>query len=188
MLERFPSRTPAVCTIHAMLASSAFRDYEASPFTWDLTVDPTSVRSRYTSELQWAAPYALTEPATTPAMRAIMVRCLNIQLLVEIDIPASNGTFVTVHDVLHCIYRHLRTQITPEEYDNMTKKTDPTQLEAVIQSYEARYRAIVGDDAARQLEKLKGLKRIDLLARCTRFTGLSPTDRPDEFYILPAPL
>ena len=64
---------------------------------------------------------------------------------------------------------------------------DSVQLEAVIQSYEARYRAIVDDDAVRELEKKKGLKRIDLLTN-RRFTGLASTHRPDEFNILPAPL
>ena len=185
-----PPPPSPVCETHPILVLTSFSDRETSLFLWNLVADPTSIRARHAPQPQpqYAVPYTLTEAATNPYMRAISIMYPAVPIPLKIDIPASNGHFVTVHDVLHCIYRHLRIPLTRQEYEEIEGKVDSEYLEAIIQAYEARYRAIEGDDAVRQLEKQKGLKRIDMLTNQTLFTGLAPTGKPDEFIMRTDPL
>ena len=91
-------------------------------------------------------------------------------------------------DVLRCIYRHLRIPLSPQEYEGIKAEVDAGHLEAITRAYEARYRAVVGDDAVRQLERQKGLKRVDMLMNQTLFMGLAPTNKPGEFIMRTGPL
>ncbi|KAK7682337.1 hypothetical protein QCA50_014542 [Cerrena zonata] len=162
--------------MHFMLSAPAFAAHATPPLDWNVTIDPMFV---YATPLHSTVPYASLEPATIPHEKAITIRCP--QLLWNIDVNALNNRRVTVHDVFHTIYRNLRTPITHEEYENMA--ADPENLEAVIRAYEARYRAIRDDPAARKLEKGKGLKRVDMLTTHVMFAGLSATDKPNEFIL-----
>lgn len=171
-----PFKLPPLIEIHTMLSTSAFTSPSNSPFDWDLTTEPRFLRTEHS---QVVLPYALTEPAVSPYTEAITIR--SQRLLWKIDVVASHGIRVTVHDVFHAIYHNLRTPITLGEYNSM--KADPQNLKTIIQAYEARYRAITDDPAARELEKKKGIKRIDMLTKHVKFAGLSATEKPNEFVL-----
>ena len=184
-----PPSLPPVFETHPVLILTSYRDHENSPFSWNLTVDPTSIRARHALRPQYAVPYTLMEAVTNPYMQNITIMCHTVPLPMRIDVPASaNGHFVTVHDVLRCIYRYLRIPLSPQEYEKIKAEVDAGHLEAIIQAYEARYRTVIGDDAVKQRERQKGLKRIDMLTNQTLFMGLAPTNKPGEFIMRTGPL
>lgn len=60
--------------------------------------------------------------------------------------------------------------------------SDRHKEEEITRAYEARYRAI-SNDSAREQEKAKGLKRVDVLTKSVIFSGLSLGDRPNEYML-----
>ncbi|KAK7682338.1 hypothetical protein QCA50_014543 [Cerrena zonata] len=183
--QRGHARTPSplsLAQIHAILCSSSFDNPTGpAPFNWDVTLDTHHIRAAHPdprSALQYAlSDDALAQPAVLPNVKAIVVRCQHLPW--KVDVVASNGSYVTVHDVLHSVYRNLRMAISMDEYTGVVGGDRQKQTD-ITRAYESRYRAMA-NDSAREEEKKKGLKRVDVLMKFVKFSGLSLGDRPNEF-------
>lgn len=108
-----------------------------------------------------------------PAMGELTI--ISSELPWKVEVKASNGTYVTVQDVLHAVYRNLRTPMSDAELTLACKNPKVTAA-AVDDAYKLRYRSI-RDPNMRQVEKDKGCKRVDVLMKSVTFAGLSPTDK-----------
>ena len=104
----------------------------------------------------------LAAPATSPPL-AQMTLC-SAQLPWAIAVRPTPSTspgsrFVSVADVLAALYTTLRTQIRREEWEALPR------VDEVKRAYEARCRAA---GAYRETEKMKGVRRVDVLCGRTR--------------------
>ncbi|KAJ3986325.1 hypothetical protein F5890DRAFT_1504501 [Lentinula detonsa] len=84
--------------------------------------------------------------------------------------PASNVAYVTVLDVLHGIYRYLRSTSSERNFQALS----PDKQRRVTNAYNYRWQRCQ-IPAEREVEQKKGVKEIDFLADSTVFWGLSPT-------------
>ncbi|EIW78106.1 hypothetical protein CONPUDRAFT_36415, partial [Coniophora puteana RWD-64-598 SS2] len=110
--------------------------------------------------------HALREPATNPPMAALTLKCEMLPWQLTIW-PSGGASVVTVSDVLEQLYRFLRLGATAEEY-----KALPSQAhrDAVAEAYRAR--CMRAGAASFEIERRKGLKRVDFLVGHTKFLGL----------------
>jgi hypothetical protein len=132
---------------------------------------------------------ALHEPATTPPQPFIQIF---IQTHVSpdhrhpfwtCDVRATNMRYVTVADVLEGLYKSLRANITPPEFQTLSEK----DRMYATQAYQRRYRRLRdADPYLSEKEKNRGMKRIDFLMGRIRFGGLSERRQPHEFDLLVA--
>ena len=113
-------------------------------------------------------PHVLNEPATNPPIPSMIVRCQRLPW--KITILPTNTKHVTVRDVFDGIYRSLRHTVLEAEFQCLPAEA----IYSVNNAYSRRYKRI-SDPRVRELEKSKGLKRIDFLGEHTLFTGLSST-------------
>ncbi|KAJ7501924.1 hypothetical protein B0H11DRAFT_2368827 [Mycena galericulata] len=87
-----------------------------------------------------------------------------------IPVASSNGRFVTLSDILNSLYRTLRINITPAEFNALgTQKL----MRSVSQTYARRYERLRGTRGYSE-EKRQGVKRIDFLMGVHKFRGISP--------------
>ena len=83
-----------------------------------------------------------------------------------------------MEDVLSSLYRSLRTNITPSEFNTLQSPTD--RLRAT-RAYEQRYRRQRSVRVYEE-EKRGGMKRIDFLMGHTQLLGISnESRRPEEW-------
>jgi hypothetical protein len=104
--------------------------------------------------------------------------------------PQPEGKpYVSVHDVLATLYAALRTPLTPAEFGALPAAQQAT----VAAAFNARVAMAAtavgnsGDAAARERERAKGVKRIDLLSAAGRtvFAGLGATRKgAPEMWVL----
>jgi len=92
-------------------------------------------------------------------------------------IHASNGRYVTLGDVFGTLYHNLRVNITEPEFSSLADKRKPTQ------AYEERYKRLRSRRAFEE-EKRRGMKRVDLLKKHTRFLALVNSGRLPEEWLL----
>jgi hypothetical protein len=146
---------------------------------YDLTLDPLSITSLTGQRL---SSRALAEPATHPPLHALTLTCRALPWAIPVA-SASNkpDSFVSVADVLHALSRALRQPISPTEYAQLLS---PTEQRRVNEAFERRYRRLASDPPAYQVEKLKGVKRVDFLMGKTRFLGLSWTSTGPDVWEL----
>ena len=114
-------------------------------------------------------PHALNELATSPPIPSMVIRCSHLPW--TITIVPTNTKYVTVRDVFDGIYRSLRLAVLEAEFQCLPSAV---ARYSVNNAYTRRYKRLV-DPKAHELEKTKGLKRVDFLGERTRFTGLSST-------------
>ena len=114
-------------------------------------------------------PHVLNEPATTPPIPSMVIRCPHLPWTITI-LPTTTK-HVTVRDVFDGIYRSLRQAVLEAEFQCIP--SDDAKY-SVNNAYTRRYNR-VDDPQTRELEKRKGLKRVDFLGERTLFTGLSST-------------
>ncbi|EDR00405.1 uncharacterized protein LACBIDRAFT_295783 [Laccaria bicolor S238N-H82] len=119
----------------------------------------------------------LTEPATTPVLRKLSI--VSEHLPWTISISASNGSYVTVGDVLEGVYNALQKNITPGEYSSLSSHNK----RRAAQAYEQRYRRHRSSQAY-DLEKRGGMKRVDFLMGRTKFWGLAMTSHGSHMWQL----
>ena len=102
----------------------------------------------------------VAEPATNPPLPALAIICEHLPWTITIT-PTPNAIwtapFVTVGDVLHALHRALCLGVTDPELNVL----GPAQRDRVHDAYVRRYRRAPG--AARDMEKAKGIKRVDYL-------------------------
>lgn len=93
---------------------------------------------------------------------------------------ASNGSYVTVGDVVDAVYHILRRNVTAEEFNALPSIKN---RQRVTRAYEARYRRLRSSRTYEE-EKRQGMKRVDFLMGSTRFTGLSPPEHGRDEWTL----
>ncbi|TFK39186.1 hypothetical protein BDQ12DRAFT_682312, partial [Crucibulum laeve] len=115
-------------------------------------------------------PYdVLMQPATHPPVSHLTLSSPYLLCSVEVT-PQTRTGFITVNDVLECIYQTLRQSVTENEFS----KLSPDSQRGVSKAYQRRYERIP-DPSLREIERQKGLKRVDFLEKRNVFMGLSGT-------------
>ena len=124
----------------------------------------------------------LHESAFVPSRSFITI--ISSYLPWTIKVYASNGSYITLQDILTSIYSDLRTNITPTEF-----KLLPSQhhRNRATRAYEQRYRRLrrqlpseITYHKASESEKRAGMKRVDFLMSHTKFLGIR-WQRGDEW-------
>jgi len=123
-------------------------------------------------------PHALNDLATTPPIPSMVIRCPHLPW--TITILPTNTKYVTVRDVFDGIYRSLRLAVLEAEFQSLPSAE---ARYSVNNAYTRRYKRL-DDPKAHELEKSKGLKRVDFLGERTLFTGLSSTMEGPHIWFL----
>ena len=113
-------------------------------------------------------------PASSPPLPSLNIRIGDFPWEFT-SIPnaghSAENAFVTVQDVLLAIYFHLRTAVSRDEYEAMSR----SRKTEVFQAFESR----VGTDLA---QRGKGLRRVDLLGGRFRAQGLVRAQSKDSVW------
>jgi hypothetical protein len=155
--------------IHPVLATT-----QPSPvLEYDVSYPPSTIKPNVLT----VTPHVLNELATTPPVPSMVVRCPHLPW--TITILPTNTKYVTVRDVFDGIYRSLRLLVLEAEFQCLPSEA----RHSVNNAYIRRYKRI-NDSEARQIEKTKGLKRVDFLGERTHFAGLSSTMEGPHVWLL----
>ncbi|KAJ7055568.1 hypothetical protein C8F01DRAFT_1158624 [Mycena amicta] len=115
---------------------------------------------------------AYLEPATHPPLSCLLLRCRRLPLadwsIPVVPLTQPTTGIVCVLDVLRAVYISLRASVHRPEYETL----DIVTRADVDSAYFARCKAVT-DPHLRRAEERKGVKRVDVLCRKTRFLGLS---------------
>ena len=131
----------------------------------------------------------LHESAFVPSRSYITI--ISSYLPWTIKVYASNGSYITLQDVLTSIYSELRTNITSTEFQLLPSQHHRNRA---TRAYEQRYRRLRSHklpskrrereyhhhDKALESEKRAGMKRVDFLMSHTKFLGIG-WQRGDEW-------
>ncbi|KAJ4485485.1 hypothetical protein J3R30DRAFT_1364065 [Lentinula aciculospora] len=155
------SMLPAVdCQLHPVLQNN--RSLPPA-IAWDMAYPVATARLHPTwAQSNWDA------PATSPLVTNLVVTFGAWRFSI-VPRPASGLAYVTVLDVLHGIYRYLRT--TSSERDFQALSLD--KRHRVTSAYNRRWQRC--HIFEQETEQKKGVKQIDFLADSRFFWGLSPT-------------
>ncbi|KAJ7730616.1 hypothetical protein DFH07DRAFT_993016 [Mycena maculata] len=132
---------------------------------YDVSMHPSTISTCHTG-LSCAG---FAEPAVYPPQAAISL--LTPHLPWAIGVPASNGSYVTVFDVIDSIYRTLRVNTLPAEFNALGSQK---LMRKAAAAYTQRYERLRGHRGYTE-EKKQGVKRVDFLMGYTRLQGISPT-------------
>ena len=150
-----------LASIHPLL-----RVTQPSPMLkYDVSQPPSTIKPSVLT----IPPHVLSELATTPPMPSMVIRCPHLPW--TITILPTNTKYVTVRDVFDGIYRSLRHAVLEAEFQCLPSAEAKY---SVNNAYTRRYKRL-DDPQVRELEKSKGVKRVDFLGERTLFTGLSST-------------
>jgi hypothetical protein len=105
------------------------------------------------------------------------ITCARLPWSITVE-PQPGAPFVTVSDVLLAIYTSLRRNVLPTEFASLPSASQY----AVNDAFQRRYKRLHAGD--REIEKSKGLKRVDFLVDKTTFMGLSATQKGPEVWQL----
>ncbi|KAJ6567965.1 hypothetical protein DFH09DRAFT_1155537 [Mycena vulgaris] len=108
------------------------------------------------------------DPATYPPLPALTVMCRHLGWPIMVS-ASQLGGFVSVLDVFTSVVTSLRLAVRRAEYDTLPS---PEARRSVDEAYFTRCRQLAGE-GERQIEALKGVKRVDFLMGKTHFLGLS---------------
>ncbi|KAL0066312.1 hypothetical protein AAF712_006743 [Marasmius tenuissimus] len=135
-------------------------------FSFDVSKDPAktpSLSEELTQELR-------AEPATVPPLPYVTLvsRCLPWAIEVQSSSNAQDA-FVSVADVIGGLHCALRIRVTKAEFDLQQHQDEITA------AFEERCHRVAKEEgeAAAELERTKGLMRIDFLRGRSKFMGLS---------------
>lgn len=167
--KQAPSKSPARVRIHPYLELSS-----VPAINYDVMDHPSSVLDHHHHRI---SSRVFTEPASTPPLRKLSI--MSEHLPWTISVSASNGSYVTVGDVLDGVYRALQKNITPADYNSLSSHDGRRATRA----YEQRYRRHRSNQAY-ELEKRGGMKRVDLLMGRTKFWGLAMTSHGSDMWHL----
>lgn len=160
----------ALARIHPVLGIN-----QPSPMLeYDVSRPPSTIKPNVAT----IPPHVLNEPATNPPIPSMLIRCPHLPWAITI-LPTSTK-HVTVRDVFEGIYRSLRLAALQTEFQCLPSAQ---AKHSVNTAYILRYKRI-DDSEARQLEKSKGLKRVDFLGDRTLYTGLSSTMEGPHVWLL----
>ncbi|KAJ6549095.1 hypothetical protein DFH09DRAFT_1169694 [Mycena vulgaris] len=140
--------------------------FESPLLSYDISLPPSSITTHYPG----LSSSGTLEPAVYPPHLSISI--VTPHLPWSIAVQASNGRYVTVSDALTALYRALRVNVTPAEFNALgTHKL----MRRAAAAYTQRYMRLKGHLGYAE-EKAHGVKRVDFLMGCTKFCGLSPTE------------
>lgn len=164
--------SPGGFQVHSLLASSTHKYAASCPFDWDVMYDPRKTL-RPTSSLGSLPgyplpPVTLMQPATTPPLAQVTIRCAVLPFAIIVQPSKVHGNVcVTIGDVLYEVYKNLRSHVSPGEFQH-TCQQRPECRQPIEQAFFARCQA---SPEGREEER-KGLRRIDFLMGATKFQGL----------------
>jgi hypothetical protein len=145
-----------------------------SAVTWDLMDNPSMITRNHRS----VSSRTFCEPATNPPLRFITITMPYLPWTIKVH--ASNGSYITLEDVLEAIYQSLRTNITTSEFNSFSSENDQRRAAG---AYQQRYRRQRSTRVYEE-EKRGGMRRVDFLMGRTRFLGISNSGRrPDEWQL-----
>jgi len=145
--------------------NSALLHNRSSPaIAWDMSYPVETARLNPA----WSQSY-WTAPATDPLATNIIV-IFGAWRMSVVPHPASRVPYVTVMDVLHSLYRYLRSTSSERDFNSLSPDKQRRVTDAYIQRWQ-RCRV----PAEREMERLKGVKHIDFLADSRLFWGVVPT-------------
>ncbi|KAJ6581922.1 hypothetical protein B0H19DRAFT_929180 [Mycena capillaripes] len=134
---------------------------------YDVSLHPSLINTHF----RGVSSAGFLEPAVYPAQTVITL--VTAHLPWAISVTASNARYVsvTVADVLNTIYRMLRVNAAPGEFEGLRKD----KLRRVSGAYNQRCERLRGHRGYKQ-EKKEGIKRVDFLMGYHRFQGITPTN------------
>ncbi|KJA18527.1 hypothetical protein HYPSUDRAFT_45226 [Hypholoma sublateritium FD-334 SS-4] len=133
--------------------------------SYDLTLAPETMRP-----LSFAIPTDIWEqPAAIPPVPFLDIVCPELPWRITVSPTTKNAKGVTVGDVFTALYRSLRTNVTKQEYALMPSDAHRS---VAIEAYNARVSRL--PQSMREVERAKGLKRVDFLGKRKHFLGFAP--------------
>ncbi|KAK7458747.1 hypothetical protein VKT23_009748 [Stygiomarasmius scandens] len=162
-LSSSPTHYSRSLQIHKLLA------YSRPNIHFDLRLPPNAI----TSSSSYLPSRVLSEPAISPPISSLTLSIPHLSPHWRVVVTPSNGVFITLSDVFSAIYYTLRTRVTESEYRAIRS---PSDLKRVNAAYVERYRKVAErarDKYVGEAEKRGGVRRVDFLAGCVRFDGIS---------------
>ncbi|KAI0337635.1 hypothetical protein BDW22DRAFT_1339405 [Trametopsis cervina] len=164
--------SPSGLQVNPLVAASSHAGASQRPFLWDLRVRPSDITPHRPSAYDPAYPIpaaSLALPATTPPAHRLEIRCEHLPWRITVT-PSQryNNIYVTVGDIMGELYNALRLQISREEFA-MACGTNAEYKHHVEAAYERR----VLRSASPGQERVKGIRRVDLLLYSTIFAGFA---------------
>jgi len=132
------------------------------PVLWDLRTSPLTVRHVLSPDRP-LSDFELSQHATSPPVMLIRVICGVFPQ--QWPIEATNVLGVTIRNVLDAVATCLSTQITSQEWGEVS----PKQQDRINRIFDARWRASTNPPNVRS----RGILRIDCLLQHIFFSGLS---------------
>jgi len=149
---------PLGCSIHPAIDAAGHLSV-----SWKAIASPRI----HPSFLRPGAPLTIFDQAvTSPALPYLDISIPQLPWVFRV-IPRTHS-YVTVMDLLFCLYSQLREPVTENE---VAQYFHGRQFQMVIDSFHARCRGASKED------KSRGVRRIDCLGRQTRFAGLMHAKR-----------
>ena len=153
---------PLGCSIHPAIDAS--RQIYVS---WKAFVPP-SIHPGFLHS--GATPAVFNEAATNPPLPYLDITIPQLPWAVRVVPQNKQLPFVTVMDLLFCLYSQLRLTVTEKEMARFYPSSEAQQM--VTSAYQARCNIPGASQAECLKERNKGVKRVDCLGRQTRFAGL----------------
>ncbi|KAJ7495569.1 hypothetical protein FB451DRAFT_367403 [Mycena latifolia] len=145
-------------------AHNLIRQSSTPLLSYDLSLPPSSISTHAIG----VSSAGLSEPAVYPPQPAISLATPYLPWV--IGVVPSNGTYITVSDVLSSVYHALRANVTPAEFNTLgTQKL----MRRASAAYTQRCERLRGHRGYTE-EKSQGVKRVDFLMGHTKFQGISP--------------
>jgi hypothetical protein len=173
-LKYGPSPLPPVpVVINPVLGLNMdYRGYNAPPvMTWNLTEGEDTIV--HTGTPKPLRSRTLDEPATHPPLPRLVI--MHPHLPWPIPVQPSRCAYVTVYDVLHTLYRSLRSTVSAQEF-----RSNPDSKRVTL----AFQRRCANSSRRSSEEREKGVKRVDFLLERTRWVGLSSTKGGPDVWVL----
>ncbi|KAG6861593.1 hypothetical protein C0995_014500 [Termitomyces sp. Mi166 len=121
----------------------------------------------------------VNDQVTEPALSSMTIICEVLPRWSITVVESQLGYGVTIMDVLHAIYRSLRTSVSEADFVQLS----PDMQRRVSDAFQRRYRSIT-DEKVHATEKSKGLKLVDVLGEKKMFAGLRSTLQGQKKWIV----
>ncbi len=182
-----PSSSPSGSQIHPLMSPAAHSHPSSQPFVWDVSLHPNQLRSHLSSGAPNAYPIpsaTLSNPATTPPVASLTVRCTLLPWELRVHPTKTFGQpYVTVGDIFAEVYNMLRTQVSGTEFRTVCAKRPDVQ-QRIEQAFFTRCSML----DKRSDERGKGIRRVDLLMGSLMFAGLEVVKADNSLLLILRPM